>query len=574
LSSHPLEDISIRVRNFKCFGSEGGSFEPFAPINIIIGRNNSGKSALIDAIDVCVSEGKNFDLGKHKRGDADFKVDITQKADSTILRNLFSEHTSGGEIFGNHWHDLGKHLINSIIRLEYDQFWRAKFLTCDRLKQVSDANREAAATKLANYGHASLSNLKIIKVAAERDVVPETKTANRKVNSNGSGLTDLVRDYINSTTLPRSEVEIELLAELNEIYRGDCQFKRIICQEHGTGEWEIYLNEKIKGDIPLSQSGSSLKSIFIILAMLRLLPPLNGTKWRKTIFVIEEPENNLHPALLRRLLEFLAKQRQAKSFSLFITTHSPICIDWSSGRDDTQLIHVRHKDGESVCQNALEYKSKRDVLDDLDIRASDILQANCVIWVEGPTDRLYLRKWIDLASDGSLKEGVHYTIMFYGGKLLSHLHALPPEETEELISLVSINRNAAVLMDSDRKSATKSERKPRVNLNDTKRRLKSEIDDIGGFAWVTEGREVENYIRASVFKQIEKDKIPEFGIYDQVWKKEFLPSFREDKIAIARAVVDRLKVEDISNHLDLKTKLDQLCARIRSWNGLPSTPSQ
>ncbi|MCC0051494.1 MAG: AAA family ATPase [Rhodobiaceae bacterium] len=56
MSSHPLEDISIRVRNFKCFGSEGGSFEPFAPINIIIGRNNSGKSALIDAIDVCVSE--------------------------------------------------------------------------------------------------------------------------------------------------------------------------------------------------------------------------------------------------------------------------------------------------------------------------------------------------------------------------------------------------------------------------------------------------------------------------------------------------------------------------------------
>jgi hypothetical protein len=45
-----------------------------------------------------------------------------------------------------------------------------------------------------------------------------------------------------------------------------------------------------------------------------------------------------------------------------------------------------------------------------------------VIWVEGPSDRIYIRHWLKLA-DAHLTEEVHFSIMFYGGKLLSHLSA-------------------------------------------------------------------------------------------------------------------------------------------------------
>ena len=61
------------------------------------------------------------------------------------------------------------------------------------------------------------------------------------------------------------------------------------------------------------------------------------------------------------------------------------------------------------------------------------MQANSVIWVEGPTDRIYLNHWIQPV-DPALKEGLHYSIMFYGGRLLSHLTANDPE-VDEFISL-------------------------------------------------------------------------------------------------------------------------------------------
>jgi predicted ATP-dependent endonuclease of OLD family len=304
--------------------------------------------------------------------------------------------------------------------------------------------------------------------------------------------------------------------------------------------------------------------------MLRLVPIIK-TKIHpsKLIFSIEEPENNLHPALLRRLLTYLAAKREELGFTLFLTTHSPICIDWSSKRNDSQIIHVKHDGKSATSHPAINYLQGRDILDDLDIRASDILQANGVIWVEGPSDRIYLRRWIELVSNGELKEGVHYTIMFYGGRLLSHLDALPLEESEELISLLRINRNAAVVIDSDRQPKKVGKHKPRMNLNKTKIRVRDEIEAIGGFAWITEGREIENYTPLHVFARITGKPAPKtIDQYTKLPDHPFLSEFKKDKVAIAHAAAPATELNDIDSHLDLRNQLERLCAQIRDWNGL------
>jgi predicted ATP-dependent endonuclease of OLD family len=214
--------------------------------------------------------------------------------------------------------------------------------------------------------------------------------------------------------------------------------------------------------------------VFIILSVLRLMPIVKKLNRAKMILAIEEPENNLHPALLRRLLDFLANQRGALGLTLLLTTHSPVAIDWSAKRTDSQIIHVQHNGGSATATTVIGYQQQRAILDDLDIPASDILQANGIIWVEGPSDRIYLRRWLDLASEGTLKEGTHYSIMFYGGRLLAHLDGLPPDESNSLISLLYINRNVALLMDSDRRAGPPSA--PEQQLNATKSRIKSELE--------------------------------------------------------------------------------------------------
>ncbi|SHU60945.1 Uncharacterised protein [Mycobacteroides abscessus subsp. bolletii] len=50
---------------------------------------------------------------------------------------------------------------------------------------------------------------------------------------------------------------------------------------------------------------------------------------------------------------------------------------------------------------------------DLGYRPSDLLQANYVVWVEGPSDRTYIRRWLQIANP-DLQEGIDYSIMFYG----------------------------------------------------------------------------------------------------------------------------------------------------------------
>lgn len=61
------------------------------------------------------------------------------------------------------------------------------------------------------------------------------------------------------------------------------------------------------------------------------------------------------------------------------------------------------------------------------------------------------------------------------------------ELVEGFISLRRLNRRGVIVMDSDKKNSS-------AELNETKKRLQTEFDDGPGFAWITDGREIENYL--------------------------------------------------------------------------------
>lgn len=571
---HPLSDIELRIADFKGFGDLSG-FERFMPINVLIGRNNTGKSALIDALELCISRGEYFNPLKHARNGKPFRLHLTQTMDEASLRKIFLENTSGGAIPGNHW-EFARPFMGRRITREFSAGWQPTLVGPEFVEMQNRAAN--AVNNLMSRMSWPFDGMQIVRISAERDIVPEPSTTDRKVQPNGQGATNLIRAFLLSDDLPRAAVEYELLSDMNQVYLGDSVFTSILVKEDSnSARWEIFLREEKKGDIRLSQSGSSLKSVFILLAMIRLMPLIQKTDWEKIVFALEEPENNLHPSLLRRLLKFLAEQRDRLNFTLIITTHSPVCIDWSARRGDSQILHVKSIDETSFVSTAVGYTNNTEILDDLDVRASDILQANGIIWVEGPSDRVYLKKWIEIVSSGEIIEGVHYATMFYGGKVLSHFDALPPNESLELISLLSLNRNAALLMDSDRhlgdgKTKTGRPRRPRMHINATKKRIKDQLEKMGAFVWITEGREIENYLCGNLIGRLVASDGVNVGPYDDVPSLIYLKKFKGNKIALAHAATDVTCKDDLLNNMDLYEKLIGLIQEIESWNAIATRP--
>jgi hypothetical protein len=206
------------------------------------------------------------------------------------------------------------------------------------------------------------------------------------------------------------------------------------------------------------------------------------------------------------------------------------------------------------------------LLGDLGHRAADILQSNCVIWVEGPSDRLYIRRWIELI-DESLVENLHYSIMFYGGKLLNHL-TFSDDAVSEFIRLRLLNRHSGIVIDSDRTS-------PDASINQTKQRIQSEFEndpEAPGYVWVTAGYTIENYVpRDRLARAVDEVNTKPRGLSgaDQRWDNPLASSKDEqsfDKVKIAGVVSRDMEVSDL-NLFDLHPKISGLVDFIRSSNG-------
>lgn len=569
--------FSLKATHLKCFGEEAQGFEELKLINLIIGRNNSGKSTLVDLLYQVTLKDVDFSDVHSRRGAPPPSILTTTLAGDPAISRAFPPNTSGGPIPGNHY-EFGKKFIEGqlTVRLgkgdahEFVDFRPAPLFPKSSLADYPEQRLLVVQRRERN----PLKGKIFWRLAAERDIVeePDAQNGALEVLSNGRGITNMLQAYLNKSYLPSELVQDTLLSALNEVFGPDASFTSLTAQMHRSTLWELYLFEKGKGRIALSQSGSGLKTIIHALCYIHLLPHQSGRPLSEYIFAFEELENNLHPAMQRRLLNYIAKKAREHQFMAFFTTHSSVAIDLFNTEADAQIVHVTHDGVQATCQTVKAYIEQSGILDDLDVRASDLLQSNGVIWVEGPSDRIYLNRWIDLWSGGQLKEGSHYQCVFYGGRLLAHLSAGTEGDLEpEGVSILRVNRNAAVLIDSDKRTAD-------TEINSTKKRVCQEIEDVGGYAWVTDGREIENYLPMGLIgRWLAKDLGSiSTGPFDSFFDllNTIVPLLGDKEAQRKPMLAEQLSRittrEDLESAPNLSVRLDALCRSLRSWNQVAS----
>lgn len=545
----------FHLKNYKSFGPTGVKLKDIRSINVIVGRNNIGKSALLHALDFLCKDG-------YDRSDIAESIEVTQFLDEKSLMQVFKRGHSRGELGGDHWEDHGVNFVGATFT------W----------KQISDRNIEFIKTN-ANGSQielehisgirptSTLRSLRHIKLDADRDIAPETIDDGMILSSDGVGATQIIHKYLQHVEFDRSLIQETLLAALNQIFSPDIVFNEITTRFHSSSnQWEIFLGELSKGPIALSASGSGLKTVILTLLNLLVRPDFEKTPVEMYVFSLEELENNLHPALQRNLFIYLEEFALCNKCHIFLTTHSNVAIDIFGSSEHSQILHVvRGEDG--VVGNAYTGDAVgHGVLDDLGVRASDLLQANGLIWVEGPSDRVYLKKWIDLWSDYTLSEGRHYQFVFYGGSVLANIDAsLPDAETRDAIAAFKINRNFVFVCDSDRKNSSGS-LKPRVA------QLIKEVADTRAMVWVTRCKEIENYIPKDAFEGVHgKNLLTHIGEYESI--QDYLRSNKisnakeyTNKHAKAFAYAEHMTRNNLSFRPELEVQLIELVKKIRSWN--------
>lgn len=233
---------------------------------------------------------------------------------------------------------------------------------------------------------------------------------------------------------------------------------------------------------------------------------------------IDEPELNLHPGMQRLFLEQISSNPdlQKKGLKYIISTHSNHFLDLTIEKDNVSIYLFSPKSNElNEKQFLIRNVNRGDnkILKDLGVNNSSVFMANCSIWVEGISDRNYIKAFLKSYGDYllkndkkkyvNIKEDIDFAFFEYAGSNIDHYffdNEMEKEEVELIlqdIKALSLSNRIFLLADSDNEIIKKSSAK--------KRRLQAlENSKAENFypKIIWDMREIENMLTNDIWKAI------------------------------------------------------------------------
>jgi hypothetical protein len=374
----------IELRNFRSIGEEPIILKPWNKCNVLIGQNNSGKSNVIKAVrrvsavftkdrsgapEDALHTLTEIDLHQRLSGNAfKFRLYIgLDDSEDSELAELLENKTC---YFDFSWVFRQKPEVIDHSLAYIDGFYRANKLLSLLTNRHFSSRVGPKAIQDTFTQHSERIWSVFRKALPFTYFIPEFRKMQpgEEYTLDGAKLTNLLRSW-QHPDIGKDE-DRQKFDQVEGFLRHLLHLPHAELEVTSDGEPPTLIISNGDLRLPLSSYGTGVHELIILVTAVLSI--------ENAICCIEEPEIHLHPRLQREFIEFITMET---SNQYLISTHSPTFNNAINAREDVQVFHLQMENEATVGGPILKDTDCLTALHDLGVKASDLLQSNCIIWV-------------------------------------------------------------------------------------------------------------------------------------------------------------------------------------------------
>src|SRR5680860_2027 len=552
---------NIELENYR--GVKNRQSIPLSNFSSIVGKNDSGKSILLNAI-ACFLDPKNYRIVESDFNDDKKEILITcsfydenprmmleKKVKSIIKKNDGLDSFLDDVLFDNSV-IIQKNISKagntfdkiSLLIKDFDDsdFSRLYEKSDDDLKQllvkysvVVPAHGKGRNSRMEKIEYlkeyCNENKIKIIKIWVEdvykiSGLLPGVELfvsdygleADTKFKTNSvSEIQDFFKEETKDEHMRLSGIEKDIRNEMNKeaesikIYMQDYTHSLIKVVIEPDIKWSkvidgVDVSFQFKGDykpIPMSHKGSGYRRLFMV-ARFRYIAEKN--KGSNVIYLIEEPETFLHPSAQNDLLNSLKKL--SESNQVVITTHSPIF----AGSINHEAIILCKKSNQSIYEHTTE-ENKNDfiksIIDELGVKPYYNMRDSFekIFFAESQNDIDFYDLISEKIIGKKISDDSRLLCLPFGGSSI--------DSFVNIEYFTKSHRNLYLIIDSDKHLDQKKQNKQIERIKDFNNRVRGE-------GYILQKANIENYYHPRALERVyglENNTIDYFNDSENVGKK-------------------------------------------------------
>ena len=312
---------SLKIENFRCFPSfEMGQL---GRLNLIVGTNNSGKTSILEAVQLLFNSSFTFDfeiLGEIITGRSEYVINDEYQDRNLVVRHLFYNHqisidskfTISGRSFGGNQAELIVSIKN--IKTFTTTTDQESLFLC--VKHLIDSMAVETPFKLSSEG---MLSLKILQSATNN--LNHSKSNIQFVNSSSLTTEKALNLFEDTVLTPEEDLVIQALQIIEP------RIKRIapLIGKNGYkgthGSFIVQTSENQR--IPIGSMGDGMwRMLGLALAIVNA---------KDGVLLVDEIDTGLHFTVMSDMWKMIWETAKRLNVQVFATTHSNDC--WTSLAD-------------------------------------------------------------------------------------------------------------------------------------------------------------------------------------------------------------------------------------------------